>query len=62
MDWTKYGKPHTLLHIVSGVGLGFLLAGLVLTLANPILGIILVVVGVGGHYFVGAKPAATPKS
>lgn len=62
MDWSKYGKPHTILHIVSGVGLGFLLAALVSGLANVVLGIILIIVGVGGHYFVGEKPAATPKT
>ncbi|MBI2327950.1 hypothetical protein HYU92_06560 [Candidatus Curtissbacteria bacterium] len=45
-------KPHPLLHSLSGVGLGLLLAGLVPSLAasGVLLGIILIVAGVGGEF------------
>lgn len=47
-------KPHPLLHIVSGVGLGLVLVALVPSLvANALtLGVVLVVVGVAAEFMV----------
>ena len=39
--------PHTLMHSLFGLGLGFLLAALIPSLANVLLGVILIVVAVG---------------
>ena len=51
-DMKECLKPHPLLHSVAGIGLGFLLAGLVpgLAASGVLLGIILLVVGMGGEF------------
>ena len=38
--------PHAMMHSLFGLGLGLLLAGLSLTLANPLLGLIVMVVAI----------------
>lgn len=45
-------KPHPLLHLVSGAGLGLLLVGLMpgLAMNAMMLGLVLVVVGVAGEF------------
>lgn len=50
-------KKHPMLHMVSGVGLGLLLVGLVPTLAmNAVmLGLIVFVVGIGAEFVLGQK-------
>lgn len=56
-------KAHPNLHLVTGLGLGFFLAAIFPSLANIVLGVILVILSVIGHNFIGvAKPAATPKT
>ena len=63
MDFSQYTKSATLRYMFVGVGVGFLLAGLVSALSNPILGIIVIIIGVVGEFLMGGRtPAATPKS
>lgn len=52
-------KLHPTLHLVTGLGLGFLLAVWVPGLANVALGLILIVVSVGAHFFVGGQVKKT---
>lgn len=63
LDFGQYTKPASLRYMFIGVGIGFFLAGLINAVANPILGIIVVIIGLIGEFLMGGKtPAATPKS
>lgn len=50
-------KPHALMHSLSGVGLGIIIAAVVANLSQTflVMGIVILVAGVAGDYFVQQK-------
>ena len=55
LDMKECMKPHPMLHSLTGLGLGLLLVGLIASLGGQtgvVLGIILIVASVAGHYMI----------
>jgi len=55
VDMKECTKPHPMLHSLTGLGLGLVVAGLVTSLAGQtgiVLGIILIVASIAGHYMI----------
>ena len=56
MDMAECMKPHMWLHKLVGLGLGFLIVGLVPTAFDAykwmIIGVVLIIIGIAAHYVI----------